>query len=153
MWSELTWLIQPHKVTVIYRPWRKQTQEPGCWVPSRRQNEGYSQLNHQKAPGTGQEKGPKPTQPHENSLTRPPSQHETGNTILYPKKIYSSILLEPSKNNILQEHIHKYPTIPYIIFWNLLEHYSYFLDKATSERAKVINKRAEYIFQMVGKGQ
>lgn len=110
------------------------------------------QLNHQKAPGTGQEKGPKPTQPHENSLTRPPSQHETGNTILYPKKIYPSILLEPSKNNILQEHIHKYPTIPYIIFWNLLEHYSYFLDKATSERAKVINKRAEYFFKWWGRG-
>lgn len=26
-------------------------------------------------------------------------------------------------NNILQEKRHKYPTIPYIIFWDLLENY------------------------------
>lgn len=64
----------------------------------------------------GKKKRQKPTQPHGNSLTQPPSQHETGNIILYPEKIYLSIFLEPrDNNNILQEHRHKYPTILYII--------------------------------------
>lgn len=43
---------------------------------------------------------------------------------LSPEKIYLSIFLEPWKNNnILQERRHKYPTIPYIAFWDLLENY------------------------------
>lgn len=67
-----------------------------------------------------------------------------GHITLFPEKIYLSIFLEPRKNNnILQEKRHKYPTIPYIIFWDLLEAWfskSYFSEEAASERAKVMSR-------------
>lgn len=85
--------------------------------PIRRRHEEQRETEQQRERGRQNA-----TQPHENPLTQPSSQPQMGHITLFPEKIYLSIFLEPRKNNnILQEKRHKYLTIPYIIFWDLLE--------------------------------
>lgn len=98
--------------------------------PIRRRHEEQRETEQQRERGRQ-----KPTQPHENPLTQPSSQPQMGHITLFPEKIYLSIFLEPRKNNnILQEKRHRYPTIPYIIFWDLLENC---LAKATPKRKQL----------------
>lgn len=83
--------------------------DPGAPVLSPRQKAqcglesgtlSYSSSIARRHQGQGKRRRQQPTQLHENSLTQSPSQHKTCNIILYPKKIYLSILLEPRKDNI-----------------------------------------------------
>lgn len=70
---------------------------------------------------TGPEKGKNPL-----SLTNIHSLDHPANftqeyITLFPEKIYLSIFLEPRKNNNILHKRHKYPTIPYVIVWDLLK--------------------------------
>lgn len=100
----------------------------------------------QKAPGTGRREGAKTPLSHTkmHSLHHPPNFKREYHITLFPEKIYLSICLEPRKNNnILHEKRHKYPTIPYIIFWESARKLYFsksFLEEVASERAKDMSR-------------
>lgn len=124
--------------------WRQRRKEPQLGSKQKLERRFSSPLRrHQER---DEEKGAKTPLSHTkmHSLHHPPNFKREYHITLFPEKIYLSICLEPRKNNnILHEKRHKYPTIPYIIFWESARKLYFsksFLEEVASERAKDMSR-------------